>query len=1211
MTDSTQAYAMFAGGPAPEPDGEVVIELVFGAARDLADVQAALAAALPGAAFKVEPVFDPARDRFFFVTFPDLSIDGREPAGFALARALRAELKAKEANLAPRDSLYGAQMLGVEGAALLGGLCSTPDTKYPKGWSQAVLAVQQAWDAAPTGRKQGEGVKVALIDTGSSNHAEVDGVYLRELGANLVEHNTDPDDRFSSDVLLANPGHGTLVSSVIASRGGLGSNQGTTGPGSVTGVAPASKLVPIRSIRSVVDLNQSRIPAAILHAIASGCDVIVMCLGGPSRVASVEAALRKAVDAGLVVVCAAGNCYPFVVFPAAYAQDRLCAAVAAVGHELKPWAKSARGPAVTVSAPGEDVWGARLRKANGNLTAVAPSQGTTLATSNTAGVAALWVAHHGGRAALLKIAKSRNLTVQELFLRAIVSDITPPAVWNGAHDLGAGVVNAAKTLAYDLTGATAVAAGAELAAPKAGKAVTPTVDILRRHVAAYDQAAAAEVDDSLSDVAAELIWRSFRRGAADRAIEAGAAAADLAGPPPSVAPVELANRPNLRAFVEGASVLDNAPTGPGRPRLGGQNLDDMLAGAHDSARGLLADGRSLREFLNDLDELTPDGQRDIVDQAICLLENFYAHLPFKRAMHAIDPLQRLRLLRRRIDDLPNEAEFHKELIETFTSLRDLHTNYMLPGSYQRAVANLPFRVRYCVEGGQRKYVVTQVLSSLNHPTFRPGVELTYWNGMPIERAVELVGGYHAGSNPAARHARGVDGLTFRYLGMSLPPDEEWVVVGYKDAAGNPQEFRTDWIITGLPQGGLHGEAPTPAANRAAIGLDLEGDMRRRVFAKLYAPAVSETRQRIDEAVAASGAADTTSAAIAAAGDTQSIMPEVFRAQTIDSGGRTYGYLRIWTFNVPDADAFVREAQRLVALLPQDGLVLDVQGNGGGLIWAGERLLQLFTPRRIEPTRAQFIVSPLTTSICRKGSQFAAWGPSMERAVTTGSAFSSAFPITDPDTCNLIGQTYHGPVVLITDARCYSTTDMFAAGFRDHDVGEILGVDDNMGAGGANVWDMDAVRYFLPRNGVPPALKPLDGGLSMRVAIRRTLRVGAEAGTEIEDLGVRPTKVHQPTRRDLLEGDKDLLAAACDMLKRRPAYRLTATPPVAGAGAALDIQAAGLAIVDVYVDGRPAASLDVAGGAARANLALAHGARIELKGFDAAGALVAGRRLSVA
>jgi hypothetical protein len=37
----------------------------------------------------------------------------------------------------------------------------------------------------------------------------------------------------------------------------------------------------------------------------------------------------------------------------------------------------------------------------------------------------------------------------------------------------------------------------------------------------------------------------------------------------------------------------------------------------------------------------------MVEQAIKLLEGFYVHLPLKRAMHAVDPLQSLRLLQRR------------------------------------------------------------------------------------------------------------------------------------------------------------------------------------------------------------------------------------------------------------------------------------------------------------------------------------------------------------------------------------------------------------------------------------------------------------------------------------------------------------------------------------------------------------------------------------
>ena len=41
-------------------------------------------------------------------------------------------------------------------------------------------------------------------------------------------------------------------------------------------------------------------------------------------------------------------------------------------------------------------------------------------------------------------------------------------------------------------------------------------------------------------------------------------------------------------------------------------------------------------------------------------------------------------------------------------------------------------------------------------------------------------------------------------------------------------------------------------------------------------------------------------------------------------------------------------------------------------------------------------------------------------------------------CNLFGQRYYGPVALIIDALCYSTTDIFAAGFQDHEIGPVIG-----------------------------------------------------------------------------------------------------------------------------------------------------------------------------
>ena len=50
----------------------------------------------------------------------------------------------------------------------------------------------------------------------------------------------------------------------------------------------------------------------------------------------------------------------------------------------------------------------------------------------------------------------------------------------------------------------------------------------------------------------------------------------------------------------------------------------------------------------------------------------------------------------------------------------------------------------------------------------------YWNGVPIDLAVARNASREAGNNAEARRARGLEALTLRWLGMSLPPDEDWV-----------------------------------------------------------------------------------------------------------------------------------------------------------------------------------------------------------------------------------------------------------------------------------------------------------------------------------------------------------------------------------------------------------------------------------------------------
>jgi hypothetical protein len=320
--------------------------------------------------------------------------------------------------------------------------------------------------------------------------------------------------------------------------------------------------------------------------------------------------------------------------------------------------------------------------------------------------------------------------------------------------------------------------------------------------------------------------------------------------------------------------------------------------------------------------------------------------------------------------------------------------------------------------------------------------------MPIERAVEIAADRHAGSNTDARWARGLAGLTQRPLAIAPPPDEEWVIIDYKALDGTNLQIRLDWLVVGLPAAVASTSMPAGAA--VGTGLDLETELVQRARRILFAPQAEAARTKIAAATEP----------LAAVSDTESIMPEVFTAREVTTSHGKFGHIRIWTFDVADPDEFVQEFVRLAGLLPPNGLIVDVRDNSGGLIHAGEQLLQVLTPRTIEPERLQFVNTPHTLRLCELNNpsktvsdlDLPPWLPSMQRAMETGSAFSASFPITSPEACNAIGQCYFGPVVLITSARCYSTTDIFSAGFQDHGIGKILGVDGHTGAGGANVWE---------------------------------------------------------------------------------------------------------------------------------------------------------------
>ncbi|MCP5054119.1 MAG: hypothetical protein GY940_43530, partial [bacterium] len=163
------------------------------------------------------------------------------------------------------------------------------------------------------------------------------------------------------------------------------------------------------------------------------------------------------------------------------------------------------------------------------------------------------------------------------------------------------------------------------------------------------------------------------------------------------------------------------------------------------------------------------------------------------------------------------------------------------------------------------------------------------------------------------------------------------------------------------------------------------------------------------------------------------MPDIFSFAKGNPGtdDKTYGYIRIYSFDVYNSDNFLKEFARIVTGeltwdkekdKPQsiDGLIIDVRGNGGGLIHAAEDLLQLIATWKgkgeIVRTTFDFINTPLTLELCEKSSSLKRWRRTFAKRLEAGNTHSLAYPLLGdeppPKFDNTGNRIYDGPIVLI-------------------------------------------------------------------------------------------------------------------------------------------------------------------------------------------------------
>ncbi|MGA4506883.1 S8 family serine peptidase [Propionibacteriaceae bacterium G1746] len=300
-------------------------------------------------------------------------------------------------------------------------------------WQMDRLHLREAWTIAT-----GKGVSIAVIDTGTSN---VNSAYFN---ANDVKSfNMVPiDDQDRKDGLDC--GHGTQVTSLIASTHGIDART------NFGGVAPDATVLAYRALAVPIDQNgnqQSESPAAtvaaINEAIKAKVRIINISQAMGVRDAAYEAAIARAIAAGIVVVAAAGNTDMGLTGPAYPAAYPGVIAVGATRPDDTPSevTHSATGMQVTVAAPGELVTALNpsMKPAKTDQASMVANQayvnvtGTSFAAPLVTGVVAL----------LLE--KEPNLTPAQVKQRLIETADRPVATPPDPK-LGWGVVNPVRAL---------------------------------------------------------------------------------------------------------------------------------------------------------------------------------------------------------------------------------------------------------------------------------------------------------------------------------------------------------------------------------------------------------------------------------------------------------------------------------------------------------------------------------------------------------------------------------------------------------------------------------------------------------------------------------------------------------------------------------------------------------------------------------------------
>jgi hypothetical protein len=501
-----------------------------------------------------------------------------------------------------------------------------------------------------------------------------------------------------------------------------------------------------------------------------------------------------------------------------------------------------------------------------------------------------------------------------------------------------------------------------------------------------------------------------------------------------------------------------------------------------------------------LKELTLDEKRTLLDQANLVLSKIYVNKENKTKLYGFNPERDFEELRNNLESISTE-DFHARMLEIFNSAKDYHVNYYLPAPHVCYSASLPI---YLYLSKNNKYIVRKIFNE--HLNLAPELgklsladEILKYDGQTVhQKVLEFSKNVNASTAPSRRRAAEVF-TTWRDVSADPLPKNNKVVLQVKKANGEIVNVTLPWITEAYKEcieAPLKDKAENKKSSSVRSQLLKKGLSREEKLNRYLKSAEKRWDNVKDSFQLNFGRFHSFKEDFIDLSDVRKTDDEDIQWKIFNFEDKRVGYLKLSSFNTFDMDA-VEAAKRVKIILEVDfnnthALIIDLRSNLGGQIDYAEYLATLFHPN---PQQTFPFMTRANEDVLSIYDGDLSWTRLIENSIGQNE-YAGPGKISLASELSSFSQAYFGRVVLLTNAYCFSSCEIFAAAMKEFAGAEIYGLHKTTFGGGANVWDS---LYFAPafeKNNLPKAIPQ---SLSFRATVRHGILPSDKS--IIDDVGV--------------------------------------------------------------------------------------------------------------